>query len=362
MYLKFKYKDFLSIMASTTYCVLLLAMYPALVACSHKDDSLSELIKEEDEPDKNIKANAVVAADGTGDFTTVQAAINAAPNNRKTYFYIYIKKGAYKEVITIPKNKDYIYLYGEDAAYTILTFDNYAKRLRPDGSEFGTSGSASFFANGDFFVAENLTFENTAGIDAGQALAINIGGARSSFRNCRFLGHQDTWYAGNGTFQYLRDCFIEGSVDFIFGGSTAFFDECHMQSTRNGYITAASTPENQLYGYVFQKCKITAYPTVAEGSVYLGRPWRPHAKVVFLQPNLGKHIRKEGWHNWGNAANETSAFYAEYNSTGEGASPSTRVAWSRQLTTEQATSFTYEKVIGSQHPGFIEDDITITPK
>lgn len=361
MYLKFRSKNYRSIAVNIFYCILLLVIYPALIACSKGDDLPSEIGKEEGE-NKNIKANFVVAADGTGDFTTLQAAINAAPSNRKAYFYIYIRKGTYKEVVTIPKNKDYIYLYGEEATSTILTFDNYAQRLKPDGTEYGTSGSASFFANGNFLVAENLTFANTAGIDAGQALAINIGGARSSFRNCRFLGHQDTWYAGNGTFQYLRDCYIEGSVDFMFGGSTAFFDVCDIVSTRAGYLTAASTPEGQPFGYVFNQCKVNAYPTVAEGSVYLGRPWRSNAKVVFLQSNLDKHIRREGWHNWGNTDNEATAFYAEYNSTGEGASPATRVAWSRQLTTEEAASFTYEKVMGSQHPGFIDDGINVEPK
>ncbi|TJZ62329.1 pectin esterase [Sphingobacterium olei] len=339
--------------------VLLLAVYFVLIAGGAPNQKSPLAPDQLNGANEKIKADVVVALDGTGDFTTVQEAINAAPNKRTTYFYIYIKKGSYKEVITIPKNKDHIYLYGEDAKYTILTFDNYAKRLKPDGAEYGTSGSASFFANGNFFVAENLTFANTAGMNAGQALAINIGGLRSSFRNCRFLGHQDTWYAGSGTFQYLRDCYIEGSVDFIFGGSTAFFDECHIQSTRNGYITAASTPEGQSFGYIFRNCSITAYPTVAPGSVYLGRPWRPHASVVFLQPHLGKHIRSEGWHNWGKTANETTAFYAEYKSAGEGASPDTRVAWSHQLTSNQATDYTYENTMGSQHPGFVDDGVAM---
>lgn len=358
MYLMFNNKAYFSSRARMRCSVLSVFVFYALIASASRYPMPSELTLAV-ETDKKVKADAVVAADGTGNFTTVQAAINAAPDNRNTYFYIYIKRGSYKEVITIPKNKDYIYLYGEDAEYTILTFDNYAKRLKPDGTEFGTSGSATFFANGNFFVAENLTFVNTAGMTAGQALAINIGGARSSFRNCRFLGHQDTWYAGSGTFQYLKDCYIEGSVDFIFGGSTAFFDECHIRSTRNGYITAASTPEGQSFGYIFHSCSITAYPTVAHGSVYLGRPWRPYAKVVFLQSSLGKHIRSEGWDNWRNVANESTAFYAEYNSTGEGASPGTRVAWSHQLTRKQATDYTYAKAMGSQHPGFVDDGVAM---
>lgn len=335
---------------------LLVAVYPILISCSKSSEPSSETTPIEEE-DKTIKANAVVAADGTGDYRSVQEAVNAAPDNRKEYYYIYVKKSTYKEVVTIPQNKDYIYLYGEDATATVLTFDNYASRLKPDGSEYGTSGSASFFVQGNNFVAENITFENTAGIDAGQALAINIDGARSSFRNCRFLGHQDTWYASNGTYQYVKDSFIEGSVDFIFGGSTAFFDHCQLESTRNGYITAASTPEDQTYGYVFHHCTLTARPEIANSSVYLGRPWRPNAKVVFIEAAMDKHIQQAGWHNWGNPDNEKTAFYAEYKSTGAGASIDNRVSWSHQLTAEEAKRFTYENVIGDQHPKFVKEKI-----
>ncbi|WP_240904824.1 pectinesterase family protein [Sphingobacterium sp. SGR-19] len=333
--------------------VLLIAVYPILISCSNRSETRSL------EEGETIKADAVVATDGTGDFTSLQDAIDAAPNNRTEYYYIYVKKGTYKEVVTIPQNKDYIYLYGDDATTTVLTFDNYASRVKPDGSEYGTSGSASFFVQGNNFVAENITFENTAGMTAGQALAINIGAQHSAFRNCRFLGHQDTWYAGNGTYQYLKDCYIEGSVDFIFGGSTAFFDHCQLESTRNGYITAASTPESQTYGYVFHQCTLTARPEITESSVYLGRPWRPNAKVVFVECAMDKHIQLAGWHNWGKPDNEKTAFYAEYKSTGAGARKDTRVSWSHQLTMEEAKRFTYENVIGDQHPKFIEEKIQI---
>ncbi len=338
--------------------ILLIAIYPTLIACSKSAETSDETTPIEEEG-KTIKADAVVAADGTGDFTSLQDAINAAPNNRTEYYYIYIKKGTYKEVITIPQTKDYIYLIGEETAMTVLTYDNYASRRKPDGSEYGTSGSASFFVQGNHFVAEKITFENTAGIDAGQALAINISGARSSFRNCRFLGHQDTWYAGNGTYQYVKDSFIEGSVDFIFGGSTAFFDHCQLESTRNGYITAASTPEDQTYGYVFHHCTLTARPEITSSSVYLGRPWRPNAKVIFIECAMDKHIQQAGWHNWGKPDNEKTAFYAEYKSTGAGASIDNRVSWSHQLTMEEAKRFTYENVIGDQHPKFVMEKIQI---
>lgn len=340
----------------STFLTSLLVLFRLIAACSSDAEQPAQTVEP---PTKGRMAHAIVAADGTGDHVSVQEAINAAPSSRKDYYYIYIKKGTYKETITVPQNKDYIYLIGEDAQTTVLTYDNYASRLKPDGSEYGTSGSASFFARGNQFVAENITFENTAGMTAGQALAINISAPHSAFRNCRFLGHQDTWYAANGTYQYLKDCYIEGSVDFIFGGSTAFFENCNIVSTRNGYLTAASTPEGQSYGYVFQACTLTAYPNVADHSVYLGRPWRPYAKVVFIGCNMGKQIQKVGWHNWGNVDNEKTAFYAEYQSQGAGADIDGRVSWSHQLTEQEAKAYTYEKVIGKKHPLFVEEEIRI---
>lgn len=307
---------------------------------------------------KSIKPDATVAADGSAEFKSVQAAIDAAPSNRKNFYYIYIKKGVYKEVITIPQDKPYIYLIGEDSSRTLLTYDNYAKKLDATGKEYGTSGSASFFVLGSFFVAEKITFSNTAGINAGQALAININSELSAFKNCRFLGHQDTWFAGNGTRQYLKHCFIQGSVDFIFGGSSAFFEKCELQSTRAGYITAASTPDAQQYGYVFDQCKLTAVPTVKEQSVYLGRPWRPSAHVVYLNCDMGKHIKKEGWHNWGNQSNERTAFYGEYQSRGAGYQVDKRVPWSRQLTTDEVEKYSLTQVIGSWSP-FIKGKVQL---
>lgn len=287
----------------------------------------------------------VVAQDGSGDFTTVQAAIDAVPDSSSEVTHILVKKGRYKEVITIPPSKQRIHLKGESAEETVLTYDNYAKRLRADGTEYGTSKSASFFAQGDDFVAEDLTFENTAGITAGQALAINISAPHSKFLHCRFLGHQDTWYAANGTYQYLEECYLEGSVDFIFGGSTAFFDRCVIASTRDGYITAASTPEGQEYGYVFYQCQLIPQVPLRDDSVYLGRPWRPYAKVVFVECTMESHIRKVGWHNWSKVENESTAYYAEYGSKDAGAAPSERVSWSHQLTAEQVSSYTKEKVL-----------------
>lgn len=299
---------------------------------------------------KRVKHNFTVAHDGTGDFRTVQEAIDAAPGDLRRTFVISVKPGVYKEIVTIPVDKSCILLKGEESGKTIITFDNYAKRLNREGKEFGTSGSATVFIKGDNFLAENITFENTAGISAGQALAINISAAKSAFRNCRFLAHQDTYFAANGTVQYLKDCFIAGTVDFIFGGSVAFFENCELHSLRGGYLTAASTPAEQKFGYVFSNCKITATSGLADASVYLGRPWRPHASVVFLNCEMGAHIRPEGWHNWGNPNNETTARYLEYNSTGPGYQQGKRHAWSVQLNKEEAKAYSKKQVLGSWKP------------
>jgi len=305
-----------------------------------------------DDPEINVaiepKPDKVVAKDGTGDYTTLQAAIDAAPLNGTKYFLIAIKNGVYKEVLTIPKNKNYIYFKGESAEKTVLTYDNYSEKLDPNGVKYGTSGSASVFVKADYFKAENLTFENTAGIDAGQALAINIGGNFSAFRNCRFLAFQDTYYAADNTLQYLKDCYIAGTVDYMFGGSTSLFESCTLHSLRNGYITAASTAAGKKYGYVYLNCKLTG--TSGTASVHLGRPWRPNANVVFLNCDMGAHIKPEGWNNWGDTANEATAFFAEYKSTGDGYKAGQRQPWSKQLTDEQAKEYTVEKVLGTWKP------------
>lgn len=312
-----------------------------------------------DEPtldENSIVVDLVVAADGTGDYSSDQQAINAAPANRQQYFFIDIKKEVYKEAVTVPKGKDFIYLIGESAENTVLTFDNYAQRLRDDGTEFGKGGSSGFFVNGNNFVSENLTFSNTACITAGQALSINITVQKSSFQGCCFFGYQDTWYAGNATYQYLKDCYNEGSVDFMFGGSVACFDKYELKRTRNGYLTAASTPAQQSFGYIFSQCNINAYPTVGDGSVYLGRPWRHNAKVVYLECVMDSHINKSGWNDGGNSANEKTVFYAEYNSSGPGTSPATRVNWSRQLTQSEDRDFLFDRVIDKSHPSFIDEN------
>ena len=275
--------------------------------------------------------NFVVAQDGSGDFTTVQAAINAVPDYRKAGpTRIYIKKGIYKEKIVIAESKQGVQLIGEDGA--VLTYDDYAQKPNIFGEEKGTSGSGSIYIFGPDFLAENITFENTSG-PVGQAVACHVAGDRAVFRRCRFLGFQDTLYTfGENTREYYEDCYIEGTVDFIFGKATAVFNRCELRSKRTGgFLTAPATPQGSNYGYVFYDCKLTADEGVEAGSVWLSRPWRPYGKTVFIRCEMGQHIRPEGWNNWGKTDNERTVYYAEYQCYGKGADTSRRVAWSHQL-------------------------------
>lgn len=270
-----------------------------------------------------------VAQDGSGDFTTVQEAINAVPDFRKANrTTILIRKGNYKEKVIIPECKINLSLIGEDGA--VITYDDYASKLNRFGEEKSTSGSASCYIYAPDFIAENLTFENSAG-PVGQAVACFVSGDRAIFRKCHFLGNQDTLYTyGYPTRQYYEDCYIEGTVDFIFGKATAVFNRCDIHSRGKGYVTAPATPQDSRYGYVFHDCRLTA----AEGveNVSLSRPWRPYAQAVFINCELGKHISPAGWDNWGKASNEQTVNYAEYNSKGPGANPTARAPYSRQLT------------------------------
>ena len=270
----------------------------------------------------------VVAQDGSGDFFTVQEAINAVPDFRKDVrTTILIRKGTYKEKLIIPESKINISLIGEDGA--ILTYDGFANKKNVFGENMGTSGSSSCYIYAPDFYAENITFENSSG-PVGQAVACFVSADRVYFKNCRFLGFQDTLYTyRKQSRQYYEDCYIEGTVDFIFGWSTAVFNRCHIHSKRDGYVTAPSTDKGKKYGYVFYDCKLTAEPEATK--VYLSRPWRPYAQAVFIRCELGKHILPVGWNNWGKKENEKTVFYAEYESWGEGAHPKARAAFSQQL-------------------------------
>lgn len=270
----------------------------------------------------------VVSADGSGDFRTVQEAINAVPDFRKQITRIFIKKGVYNEKLVIAACKQFVALYGEEG--TVLSYDDYAGKPNRFGENKGTSGSSSIYIYGPDFYAENITFQNAAG-PVGQAVACFVAGDRAHFKNCRFLGFQDTLYTwGRNSRQYYEHCYIEGTVDFIFGASTAVFYRCHIHSKSAGYVTAPATPQGADYGYVFYNCRLTA-ETGLDNEVYLSRPWRPYAQAVFVQCELGSHIRPEGWNNWGKESNEQTAFYAEYQNYGPGADVEKRAAWSSQL-------------------------------
>jgi pectinesterase len=238
---------------------------------------------------------------------------------------------------------------GESAQETILTFDDYAQKKNAFGEEMGTTGSSSFFLFGDDFYAENITFENSAG-PVGQAVAMRVNGDRCHFHRCRFLGFQDTLYTYSpGSRQYYSECYIEGTVDFIFGSSIALFENCTIHSKKTGFVTAASTPENQPFGYVFSRCTLTGEAN--NPTHFLGRPWRPFAKTVFISCELGPHIQPTGWNNWGKESNEKTAYYAEYQNRGEGArDTSKRAPWAKQLTNEEANIYQHKTIFGDWNP------------
>lgn len=270
----------------------------------------------------------VVATDGSGDFFTIQEAIDAVPDFRKSArTTILIRRGTYKEKLVIPASKIQVSLIGEEGA--VLTYDDYASKKNVFGEEKSTSGSSTCYIYGPDFYAENLTFENSSG-PVGQAVACFVDADRAFFKNCRFLGFQDTLYTyGKQSRQYYQACYIEGSVDFIFGSSTAVFDRCRIHSKRDGYIAAPSTPEGRSHGYLFYDCQLTADSGVTR--VYLSRPWRPYAQAAFIRCHMNKHILPEGWHNWGKKENEKTVRYAEYQSSGEGAHPKARARFSVSL-------------------------------
>ena len=271
----------------------------------------------------------VVAKDGSGDFFTLQEAIDAVPDfrkNRRTT--ILVRPGEYDEKLVIPASKINLSLIGQEGA--VITHGDYAKKLNCFGEEMGTSGSATCYVYAPDFYAEGITFRNSAGA-VGQAVACFIEADRAFFRRCRFLGFQDTLYTyGKGVRNYFEECYIEGTVDFIFGWSTAVFNRCRIHSLGKGYVTAPSTDQGQPYGYLFYDCQLTAAEGL-DGQVYLSRPWRPYAKALFARCELGSHIHPAGWHNWSKPEAEKTVFYAEYQSTGAGADTKQRAAFGRQL-------------------------------
>ena len=283
----------------------------------------------------------VVSRDGTGDFRTLQEAVESARAFMDYTVTIYVKNGVYKEKVIVPSWVENIDIIGEDRDKTIITYDDHANI-----NKMGTFRTYTVKVEGSDITFKNLTIENNAA-QLGQAVALHTEGDRLKFINCCILGNQDTIYTGaKFTRLYFKDCYIDGTTDFIFGPSTALFENCMIHSKRNSYVTAASTPKEAKYGYVFKHCKLTAEPGVDK--VYLGRPWRPYAYTLFIECELGKHIVPAGWHNWGKQSNEETARYMEYKNTGEGANVSERVAWSKQLTKKEAEAVTVDAIFGTQ--------------
>lgn len=275
----------------------------------------------------------VVAQDGTGDYTTIAEALEAVRAFMDFDVKIYIKKGIYKEKLVVPSWVQHIELIGEDVQNTIITHADHANM-----NHMGTFRTYTVKVEGNYITFRNITIENNAP-RLGQAVALHTEGDCLRFINCRFLGNQDTVYTGvEGTRLYFENCYIEGTTDFIFGPSTAWFEGCTIHSKANSYITAASTPKDIEYGYIFNKCKLTA--TAGVDKVYLGRPWRPYAYTIFMNCELGKHIVGAGWDNWRDAKNEKTARYAEYHNSGEGAKADNRVKWAKQLSDKEAEKIT----------------------
>lgn len=294
--------------------------------------------------DREKLADAIVDAKGGGQYKTVLEAINAAPqlSSAGKRWTIFVRAGTYRELIYVQREKRFVSLVGEDAATTKITYDLHANLLGPDGKIIGTFRTPTVHIDTDDFTVENLTLENSAG-PVGQALALRVDGDRVTFRRCRFLGFQDTILVNRGR-HYFEDCHIAGTVDFIFGGATAWFERCEILCLRDGYITAASTPDFQPHGFVFNHCRIIG--TGPDVRTYLGRPWRGFSSVVWLNTEMSEVVRPVGWDNWKQPDREKTVRYAEFASTGSGANPAARVPWAKRLSETEAKAFTIEAVLG----------------
>ena len=293
-----------------------------------------------------------VARDGTGDYRTVQAALDAIPLHNSSKVIIYIKKGLYREKLRLDSTKNQVTLLGEDRFNTILTYDDHPGMVSPKGDSINTRNSYSFQINGNDFAARDITFRNDAGFTAGQAVALEVRGDRAVFTGCRIIGNQDILFLNSAASrQYYRDCYIEGTTDFIFGPATAWFDNCHIHSKKNSHVTAASTPQDHPFGFVFNNCILTGDSSIHSAS--LGRPWRPYASVIYLHCYIDRHIRPDGWSTWNNTDSYKFTRFSEYNDYGPGADTSARLPWSRQLTDAEAQRITLSNIFGDWSPEII---------
>jgi len=288
------------------------------------------------------KADIVVAQDGTGNYTTVQEAIDAVPKNHREQTILFIKPGTYKEKLKVPADRRNLKLLGESYENTILTYDDHAKK---------TKDYASTRVYADDFFAENVTFQNTINSRkwGSQAAALRVDGDRAMFYKCKIMGFQDTYYTGGNKRSYHKDCIIEGTTDFIYGNGIALFEGCTIINRKDSHITAHSQKLNDgkpvnKFGYVFNRCDIKVHPDEAVSNASLGRPWGNAARVVYLNCHIGAHVRHEGWSEWRGRNNHQTAYYAEYKNSGPGSKPNDRLPWTHQLTDEQAAIYTKENI------------------
>lgn len=297
---------------------------------------------------------------GDGDFKTIGDAILSIPDVHEETITIFVKPGVYNEKLFIRKSN--LKIIGQDPLTTVIRYNDGAKKLREDGSEYRTSNTFTVLFAGRDITVENITIENYAGYGekVGQAVAAYIASDCTAFYNCRFIAFQDTIFVGEineaqleklmlpDYFKntntpimfplvrnYFEDCYIRGDVDFIFGSNTCYFnrctiDSCELRSEETAYITAANTPISQEFGLVFYDCNLIG--DAKENSVYLGRPWRSYAKTAFLHCNMEGHIKEEGWHNWDKPNAEVTCSYVEYANTGVGSKTNKRANFSKQLT------------------------------
>jgi pectinesterase len=317
-----------------------LKKYPRWV----KNNNITLIEKETVKKKPTDEHNIVVSLDNSGDFTSIQEAINASKSFPYQRVTIFIKDGIYVEKIKVHEWNTNLSLIGESKEKTIITYDDYFGKMNLGiNSTFYTY---TLLVEANDFYASNLTIQNTSG-EVGQAVALSVFSDKVVIENCNILGNQDTLYvSGDGNRQYFKNCYIEGTTDFIFGKATALFENCIIHSKKKSYITAAATPEGAEFGFVFKNCKLTADENV--NAVYLGRPWRIYAKTVFINCEMGNHIKPEGWHNWSKPEAEKTAYYAEYQSSGAGSNSEKRVAWSHQLKKCQAKKYTIKKILGEK--------------
>ncbi|WP_281632475.1 pectinesterase family protein [Flavobacterium luteolum] len=312
------------------------------------------------------KDKITVAIDGSGDYVKIQDAVNAVLSDKAARTIIFIKNGLYNtEKIIVPVDKKRITFIGENREKTILSYHIFdctgglnnkcpaEDAAKWEGQNIRTSASVTI--QGDEFRAENVTFQNTAG-PVGQALAVFITSDKNTFINCNFLGYQDTMLLGkDGTRSYFNNCMILGRTDYIYGGGIGYFDSCEIRSYGGGWITAPSTPKDQKYGFVFNKCKLTFIgnsPRVNDDKqpFSLGRPWHNYPKVAWLNCEMSKELNPLGWPTtWrmDYASTSSDLHLYEYNNKGAGADMSGRAKWEglKSISAAEAKLYSVENVL-----------------